>query len=97
MVWDAAVRDYDDSRGRMTSLQSLAPFNQEIVSFESLEGFLEERNKEFKSFRANKKRLFDALQSALQPVRAIGNITSGAVSVVNTLELSIRVRQLNKS
>ncbi|KAI7773267.1 hypothetical protein LA080_011373, partial [Diaporthe eres] len=82
-MWDAALREYDESRGHADSQNpSSALSHEEIDSCTSLEEYLEEKNKGFKSFRAKKKKLFGALRAALQPVQAMGSIASGAASTV---------------
>lgn len=85
-MWDAALREYDASRGHADSQNpSSALSHEEIDSCTSLEEYLEEKNKGFKSFRARKKKLFGALRAALQPVQAMGSIASGAASTVGLL------------
>lgn len=84
-MWDAALKEYDESRGHADSQTPSASSHEEIDSCTSLEEYLEEKNKDFKSFRAKKKRLFGALRAALQPVQAMGSIASGAASTVSLL------------
>ncbi|KAK7697658.1 hypothetical protein SLS64_013336 [Diaporthe eres] len=82
-MWGAALREYDESRGHADSPNpSALSHHEEIDSCTSLEEYLEEKNKGFKSFRARKKKLFGALRAALQPVQAMGSIASGGASTV---------------
>lgn len=87
-MWQDAVQEYNESRGRSGSQISPSPSNQEIVSLESLESFVKGSEDDFKLYRARREKLITALKSTLGPIQAIGNLASGAVSNVCTFLFS---------
>ncbi|KFY45244.1 hypothetical protein V494_01062 [Pseudogymnoascus sp. VKM F-4513 (FW-928)] len=77
-IWEAAIRQYEDTTGRMLD----DPAVRGLTTVDKLRDSIENQNKAFSDFRQKRHGLYAALSAAMGPIELVGGLASEAAATV---------------